>query len=198
MTTDLQILKNAANTWGSVAEPGAVDWVSMHPPSVCLVTIFIIKLVTDLQILKNGANIRSRSWDRSYGLGIQYYLPTSICFFPSFSHSVLSGDWPADSPEWWQYIRFRSWARSCKLGIQYYPPTSVCCSLPSFSIKLATDLQILKNGANIWGSVAEPGAVGSVSNTIHPPQSVVLYLSFSIKWWLTCRFSRMVPIYEVP
>ncbi len=77
-------------------------------------------------------------------------------------------------------MRFCSWARSYRLVIQYYPPTSVCCSSPSFSIKLATDLQILKNGANIGGSVAEPEAVGSVSSIIHPPQSVSLP-SFGIK-----------------
>ncbi len=145
-------------------------------------------------------------------------------------------------------MRSHSWARSCRLSIQYYPPTSVCCSKPSFSIKQATDLQIYKNGANIWDSIAEPGAVGSVrcpSSIIRPPQSVSLP-SFSIKqatdlqilqdganiWGsdlqklsqeleaqypvlsthlslflypllvliprLTCRISRIVPIYEVP
>ncbi len=71
-------------------------------------------------------------------------------------------------------MRFRSWARRRRLGIQYYPPTSVCFSLPSFSITLARDLQILKNCANIWGSVAEPEAGGSLSSTIHPPQSTCL------------------------
>jgi hypothetical protein len=95
-------------------------------------------------------------------------------------------------------MRFRGWARSCRLGTVSYtihPPQ--CGSLPSFSIKWATDLRILKNGANILGSVAEPGAEDKASNTIHPPQSVVLYpflvwnrplTSDSQEWFQYMRF----------